>query len=177
MKIHIHVRRLIFAAVCLALCMVLPSLTGHIPQIGSALCPMHIPVLLAGFLCGPWWAMVVGAAAPLLSFVLFGRPPIFPTGIAMCFELAVYGLVSGLLYAHLPKKTVNIYISLVSAMLAGRVVWGIVRVILSGVSGEAFTWAAFMAGAFMNAIPGIIVHILLIPAVVVALEKAELLEK
>lgn len=177
MKIHIYVRRLIFAAACLALCLVLPSLTGHIPQIGSALCPMHIPVLLAGFLCGPWWAMVVGAAAPLLSFVLFGRPPIFPTGTAMCFELAVYGLVSGLLYAHLPKKTVNIYVSLVSAMLAGRVVWGIVRVILSGVSGEAFTWAAFMAGAFMNAVPGIIVHILLIPAVVVALEKAELLEK
>ena len=96
------IRRMVTTAVCLALCMVLPFLTGQIPQIGSALSPMHIPVLLAGFLCGPWWAMAVGAVAPLLRFALFGMPPIFPTGVAMCFELAAYGLVSGLLYARLP---------------------------------------------------------------------------
>ena len=166
------IRRMVSAAVCLALCMVLPFLTGQIPQVGSALCPMHIPVLLAGFLCGPWWAMAVGAVAPLLRFALFGMPPIFPTGVAMCFELAAYGLVSGLLYARLPKKTTNIYVSLLAAMLAGRVVWGIVRVALSGVAGEPFTWAAFMAGAFVNAVPGIIVHILLIPVIVMALRKA-----
>ena len=168
--------RMAYAAVCLALCMVLPFLTGQIPQIGSALSPMHIPVLLAGFLCGPWWAAAVGAVAPLLRFALFGMPPIFPTGVAMCFELAAYGLVSGLLYARLPKKTVNIYVSLVAAMLAGRVVWGIVRVALSGVAGQPFTWAAFMAGAFVNAIPGIIVHILLIPVIVMALRKAGLID-
>ena len=166
------IRRMVSAAVCLALCMVLPFLTGQIPQVGSALCPMHIPVLLAGFLCGPWWAMAVGAVAPLLRFALFGMPPIFPTGVAMCFELAAYGLVSGLLYARLPKKTANIYVSLLTAMLAGRVVWGIVRVVLSGVAGEPFTWAAFMAGAFVNAVPGIVVHILLIPVIVMALRKA-----
>ena len=164
--------RLTYAAVCLALCMVLPFLTGQIPEIGSALCPMHIPVLLAGFLCGPWWALAVGAVAPLLRFALFGMPPIFPTGVAMCFELAAYGLVSGLLYARLPKKTANIYVSLLAAMLAGRVVWGIVRVALSGVAGQPFTWAAFVAGAFVNAIPGIVVHILLIPVIVMALRKA-----
>ena len=165
------IRRMVSAAVCLTLCMVLPFLTGQIPQVGSALCPMHIPVLLAGFLCGPWWAMAVGAAAPLLRFALFGMPPIFPTGVAMCFELAAYGLVSGLLYARLPKRTSNIYVSLLTAMLAGRAVWGIVRVVLSGVAGEPFTWAAFMAGAFINAVPGIIVHILLIPVIVLALQK------
>ena len=170
------IRRMVSAAVCLALCMVLPFLTGQIPQVGSALCPMHIPVLLAGFLCGPWWAMAVGAVAPLLRFALFGMPPIFPTGVAMCFELAAYGLVSGLLYARLPKKTANIYVSLLAAMLAGRVVWGIVRVALSGVAGEPFTWAAFMAGAFVNAVPGIIVHILLIPVIVLALRKAGLID-
>ena len=166
------IRRMVSAAVCLALCMVLPFLTGQIPQVGSALCPMHIPVLLAGFLCGPWWAMAVGAVAPLLRFALFGMPPIFPTGVAMCFELAAYGLVSGLLYVRLPKKTANIYVSLLAAMLAGRVVWGIVRVVLSGVAGEPFTWAAFMAGAFINAVPGIVVHILLIPVIVMTLRKA-----
>jgi len=168
--------RMAYAAVCLALCMVLPFLTGQIPQIGSALSPMHIPVLLAGFLCGPWWAAAVGAVAPLLRFALFGMPPIFPTGVAMCFELAGYGLVSGLLYRKLPKKPVNVYVSLLAAMLAGRVVWGIVRVLLSGVAGEPFTWAAFMAGAFVNAVPGIIVHIALIPVIVLALRKAGFIE-
>lgn len=168
--------RMAYAAVCLALCMVLPFLTGQIPQIGSALSPMHIPVLLAGFLCGPWWAAAVGAVAPLLRFALFGMPPIFPTGVAMCFELAGYGLVSGLLYRKLPKKPVNVYVSLLAAMLAGRVVWGIVRVLLSGVAGEPFTWAAFMAGAFVNAVPGIIVHIALIPVIVLALRKAGVIE-
>lgn len=168
------VKNMVLAAACLALCMVLPSLTGHIPEIGSALSPMHIPVLLAGFLCGPWWAMAVGAVAPLLSFALFGKPPIFPTGVAMCFELAAYGLVSGALYARLPKKTSNIYVSLIAAMLLGRVAWGVVRAVLSGVSGSAFTWAAFLSGAFFNAIPGIVVHILLIPVIVMALRKAKL---
>ena len=168
--------RMAYAAVCLALCMVLPFLTGQIPQIGSALSPMHIPVLLAGFLCGPWWAAAVGAVAPLLRFALFGMPPIFPTGVAMCFELAGYGLASGLLYRKLPKKPVNVYVSLLAAMLAGRVVWGIVRVLLSGVAGEPFTWAAFMAGAFVNAVPGIIVHIALIPVIVLALRKAGVIE-
>lgn len=168
--------RMAYAAVCLALCMVLPFLTGQIPQIGSALSPMHIPVLLAGFLCGPWWAAAVGAVAPLLRFALFGMPPIFPTGVAMCFELAGYGLVSGLLYRKLPKKPVSVYVSLLAAMLAGRVVWGIVRVLLSGVAGEPFTWAAFMAGAFVNAVPGIIVHIALIPVIVLALRKAGFIE-
>ena len=165
---------LLYAAVSLSLCLLLPFLTGQIPQIGKALCPMHIPVLLAGFLCGPWWALAVGAVAPLLRFALFGMPPLFPTGTAMCFELAAYGLVSGILCRKLPKKAVNVYLALIAAMLAGRLVWGIVMVVLMGLSGSAFTWAAFMAGAFVNAVPGIIVHILLIPIIVLALRKAGL---
>ena len=106
------IRRLTRAAICLALCMVLPFLTGQIPQIGSALSPMHIPVLLGGFLCGPGWAAAVGLVAPLLRFALFGMPPIFPTGLAMSFELAAYGLISGRLYAHLPQRTGSIYAAL-----------------------------------------------------------------
>ena len=166
-----QIRKLTYSAVCLALCMVLPFLTGQIPQIGSALCPMHIPVLLAGFLCGPWWAMAVGAVAPLLRFAMFGMPPIFPTGLAMCFELATYGLVSGLLYAALPKKATSVYASLITAMLAGRIVWGCAMAIISGVSGSAFTWAAFLAGAFVNAVPGIIVQLILIPLLVMGFDK------
>lgn len=168
----IRIQKLVLAAVCLALCMVLPFLTGQIPEIGGMLCPMHIPVLLCGFLCGPTWAAVVGAAAPLLRFALFGMPPLFPTGIAMCFELAAYGGISGFLYQRLPRKTASVYAALILAMLAGRIVWGIVRTVLSGVTGSAFTWAAFMSGAFTTAIPGMVLHIVLIPVIVLALERA-----
>lgn len=167
-----QIRRLTYSALCLALCMVLPFLTGQIPQIGSAISPMHIPVLLAGFLCGPWWAAAVGAVAPLLRFALFGMPPLFPTGAAMCFELAAYGLISGLLYARLPKRPRNIYVSLITAMLAGRIVWGCAMALLLSGGNAPFTWAAFLAGAFLNAVPGIIIHILLIPLIVLALRKA-----
>lgn len=169
---RLSIQRLVLAALCLALCMVLPFLTGQVPEIGSMLCPMHIPVLLCGFICGPAWAAVVGAVAPLLRFVLFGMPPLFPTGAAMCFELAAYGLISGVLYRMLPRKPLNTYISLIAAMLCGRIVWGIVRVIFSGVTGSAFTWAAFLSGAFTTAVPGMILHVVLIPLIVLALEQA-----
>ena len=167
-----RIQQLVIAAVCLALCMVLPFLTGQIPEIGSMLSPMHIPVLLCGFLCGPAWAAVVGAMAPLLRFALFGMPPLFPAGVAMCVELATYGAVSGLLYRTLPRKPISVYVSLIAAMLAGRVVWGMVRAALTGVTDAPFTWAAFIASAFTQAIPGIILHIVLIPLIVLALEKA-----
>ena len=167
-----HIMRLALSAMLLAIGLVLPFLTGQIPEIGSMLSPMHIPVLLCGFICGPAWAAVVGAIAPLLRFALFGMPPLFPMGVAMCVELATYGAVSGALYHLLPRKPIHVYVSLIIAMLAGRIVWGIVRVVLSGVSGAAFTWAAFMAGAFTQAIPGIILHIVLIPVIVLALQKA-----
>lgn len=155
----------------LALALVLPFLTGQIPQIGNAFCPMHIPVLLCGFFCGPWYALAVGSLAPLLRFFIFGMPPLMPTGIAMCFELAVYGLVSGLLYRALPKKKWSIFVALIGAMLAGRIVWGAARAILYGVGGSEFGWAAFVSGAFLNAIPGIIVQLTLIPVLVMSLEK------
>ena len=166
------VQLLVMSAICLALCMVLPFLTGQIPEIGNALSPMHIPVLLCGFLCGPVYALCVGAIAPVLRFALFGMPPLFPTGAAMCFELATYGLVSGLLYQLLPHKKRSIYIALIVAMITGRVVWGVAQMILLGLSGGAFTWQMFIAGAVLNAVPGIIVHIVLIPVIVMAIERA-----
>ena len=174
-KMHqnaLYIQKLVLSAVCLALCMMLPFLTGQIPEIGSMLCPMHIPVLLCGFLCGPAWAGVVGAIAPLLRFALFGMPPLFPTGVAMCVELAVYGAISGLLYRILPRKPINVYVSLLSAMVLGRVAWGVVRLAISGVTSSAFTWAAFLSGAFTSAVPGIILHLVLIPLIVLALERA-----
>jgi len=172
-KRRVSIKNLTTSGVCLALCMLLPLLTG--PQLGAALSPMHIPVLLCGFIAGPFYAAIVGFIAPMLRFMLFGLPPIMPIGIAMCFELAVYGAVSGLLYKVLPKKTAFIYISLIGAMLFGRIVWGIARLLLSGVAGAPFTFGLFMAGAFINAVPGIILHIALIPVIVITLKKAKFL--
>lgn len=170
-----QLRGLTRAAACLALCMVLPFLTGQIPQIGRALSPMHIPVLLAGFLCGPWWAMAVGLIAPLLRHTWLGMPPLV-TAIAMSFELAGYGLFSGLLYRLLPKKPVNVYLSLLLAMLGGRVVWGLAMTVISGVTGSEFGMAAWLAGAFTSAVPGIILHIILIPVLVLAPQRAGFLK-
>lgn len=170
----LQIRKLTYAALFLALALVLPFLTGQIPQIGSALSPMHIPVLLCGFLVGWPWGLAVGFIAPLLRSVIFGMPVMVPGAVAMAFELAVYGLVSGILYRLLPKKKWSIYVTLIVAMLAGRVVWGIARLIIAGLSGNSFTWALFLAGAFTNAIPGIILHIVLIPVIVMVLERAGL---
>ena len=171
----ISAKKITYSAVCLALAIVLPYITGNIPEIGSMLCPMHIPVLLCGFICGPFYAGVVGFIAPILKSVISGgMPPMFPTAIAMAFELLAYGALSGLLNNVLPRKNGYIYLSLVMAMLGGRVVWGIVRFILATVSTEVFTFEAFLAGAITTAIPGIILHILLIPVCVMALRRANL---
>ena len=167
-------KKLVYSAICLALALVLPFLTGQIPQIGQMLCPMHIPVLLCGFLCGWPWGLAVGFIAPLLRSVAFGMPPLFPTATAMAFELAAYGALSGVLYAMLPKKPLYTYVALLLSMLGGRVVWGLVMFALTGISDTTFSFTAFAAGAFTNAIPGIILHIVLIPVIVLALRKAKL---
>ena len=163
--------RMVLSAMFLALSLVMPFLTGQIPRIGSMLCPMHMPVLLCGFFCGPVYALIAGFTAPLLRFLIFGMPPVIPSGIAMSFELAAYGFTAGLLYKLLPRKKSYIYISLIAAMLSGRVIWGIARLILFGLIKSEFGWEAFIAGAFLNAVPGIILQLVLIPVIVMALEK------
>ncbi len=169
-----NVRKLTYAALFLAQGIVLPFLTGQIPEIGSMLCPMHIPVLLCGFLCGWSWGLAVGFIAPLLRSVLFGMPAMFPGAVAMAFELATYGAISGLLFRRFPRTKRSIYISLIIAMIAGRIVWGMARLLLAGLSGNSFTWALFMAGAFTNAIPGIILQIVLIPILIIVMDRAGL---
>ena len=171
MKNHGRIQKMILAALFLALAYVLPFLTGQIPEIGSMLCPMHIPVLLCGFICGWPWGLAVGFVAPLLRSVTLGMPMIFPQAVCMAFELATYGAVSGFLYSKLPHKKSSIYVSLLTAMVAGRLVWGIARFLCAGLDVTAFGLSAFWAGAITTAIPGIIVQILLIPVIVMALEK------
>ena len=169
-----RIRKMTFSALYLAIALVLPFITGQIPEIGAMLSPMHIPVLLCGFVCGWPWGLAVGLIAPVLRSVLFGMPTMYPTAIAMTFELAVYGVLSGLLYKLLPRRTWSIYFSLIVAMIAGRIAWGGARFVLAGLSHSEFPMSAFLAGAVLNAIPGIILHIILIPVLVIVLEKAKL---
>lgn len=165
--------KMILAGLFIAIGFLLPFLTGQIPQIGSMLSPMHIPVLLCGFVCGPFWGALVGAITPLLRSLILGMPPLFPVATAMAFELAAYGFLAGLLYTILPKKLINVYVSLILAMLIGRVVWGLAMAILMGLSGGSFGFQAFLAGAFINAWPGILLHLIIIPPIVLALERAK----
>ena len=164
-------KKLVYSAMCLALCLVLPFLTGQIPEIGSMLLPMHIPVLLCGFLCGGGWGAAVGFTAPLLRHLLFWMPPM-PGCISMAFELATYGFVVGLLHRKLGKGVKGIYVSLICAMAAGRLVWGIAQMAIMGLNGGSFPFSAFVAGAFTSAIPGIVLQLVLLPILVRALEKA-----
>lgn len=173
-----NVYRMTLSAMFLALALVLPFVTGQLPQMGMAFLPMHLPVLLCGFLCGWPWGLIVGLIAPLLRSVLFGMPPMMPTALAMAFELAAYGAFSGLFYALLPKKPASVYIALVLSMLLGRAVWGLVSLALYGLFlGNAFTVAMFVAGAFVNAWPGIVVQLVLVPLIILALERARLISK
>ena len=165
------IKKLTLSAMFLAGAFVLPFLTGQIPQIGSMLCPMHIPVLLCGFFCGAPWGLAVGFIAPLLRSFTLGMPPMFPTAFCMTFELAVYGFMAGWLHNKLPKKKCYVYVSLLCAMLFGRIVWGIVMFVCMGLDVSKFGLAAFAAGAFTNALPGIILQLVFIPVLVILLEK------
>lgn len=170
-----NLKRLTYAAACLALALLLPMVTGNIPEIGNMLCPMHIPVLLCGFLCGGPWGVAVGAVAPILRSLIFGRPYLYPTALAMMFELAVYGLLAGLLYRLLPKKPGFVYVSLVGAMLGGRVAGGLAQLVLLGLDGMGFTAAVFFTEYFVNAWPGMVIQLVLIPLVVIALRRSKLM--
>ncbi len=174
---HTKTAKIILGALFLALAYIMPFLTGQIPGLGARLCPMHIPVMLCGFACGWPMGLAVGFVAPLLRSATLGMPPLFPTAICMAFELAAYGAVSGFAYRHLPNKKPFILFSLLIAMAAGRIIWGIAMFICLGINGGSFGLRAFWAGALTNAVPGIIVQIICVPVIVIVLEKTGLSQK
>ena len=176
MKNRNQILKMVIAAMFLALSYVMPFLTGQIPEIGSMLCPMHIPVLLCGFICGWPWGLAVGFVAPLLRSLTLGMPPLFPTAFCMAFELAAYGIVSGLMHKLLPRKKPYIYCSLIIAMIVGRLVWGAAMFVCMGINGGSFTFAAFIAGAITNAIPGILVQLVVIPVLVMVFENSKVIK-
>lgn len=176
MKNKTSVQKLTLSAVFLALGIVLPFLTGQIPTIGNMLLPMHIPVLLCGFVCGWKWGLVTGFVLPIMRSALFSMPPMMPVAMAMAFEMATYGAVTGFLYEKLSKSMISVYTSLIAAMAAGRLIWGAVSILLYGMVGKTFGWQIFLGGAVLNAVPGIILQLILIPAVILTLKRAKVME-
>lgn len=165
------INKLVYASLFLALALALPFLTGQIPQIGAMLTPMHFPVLLCGYLCGWQWGMAVGFVAPLLRSVLFGMPVMYPMAVCMALELATYAAVSGTLYYSLPQKRYFLYVSLVVAMISGRLVWGLACFLCAGLDVNAFGLSAFWTGAIAMSIPGILLQLLIVPVLVIVAEK------
>lgn len=169
--------KLIYSAMFLAMGLLLPFLTSQIPQFGMALLPMHLPIFLCGFVCGPYWGLAVGATTPLLRSVMFGTPIFMPNGVAMAFELAVYAFVAGLLYKKLSKNIFMYYIALITSMVCGRLVWGAVTFILiflgqaSGSIGLSLIWTQTV----LSGVPGIVFQLITIPAVINVLRKNRLM--
>lgn len=168
-------KKITLSAMFIAVGMLLPLLTGQIPQIGSMLLPMHIPVFLCGLICGWQYGAAVGFVLPLLRSMIFGMPVMFPMATAMALELMTYGLVAGLLYGISRHQCIiALYRSMIAAMLGGRVIFGLAMLVFTGIQGGGYTWSAYFASVFLQAIPGIIIQLTLIPAIMLALHKTGL---
>ena len=166
----------VLSAMFLALTIVLPFVTGQIKAIGNMLLPMHLPVMLCGLVCGWQYGLVVGIVAPIMRSALFGMPVMYPHAINMVFELATYGFVIGYLFSRAKWKCIkSLYRCLIISMIVGRIVKGIVECILLGFGDNGFTFAAFISDAFLNALPGIILQLVLIPAIMLILGKTHLI--
>ena len=174
MKKMSPVKKSIITAVCIALCVVLPQAFHAIPNAGSIYCPMHIPVLLCGLICGWQYGLLCGIAGPLVSALITGMPPaaVLP---GMLVECAAYGALTGLMMqlVHTKKVYPDLYIRLLVAMLGGRIISGIAKALIF--SAGSYSMTAWVTGSFVTSLPGIIVHLVLIPSIVYALMKAKLI--
>ncbi|MBQ7983159.1 MAG: ECF transporter S component [Clostridia bacterium] len=168
------VKQMVFCALCMALCIVLPMAFHAIPNAGSVYSPIHIPVLLCGLICGPVLGAVCGAGGVLLSSLITGMPPMAMLP-PMLVECVTYGLLCGLgmRLVRTGKTTADLYISLAAAMIGGRIVSGIAKAFVF--TPGAMSVQLWISGYFVTSLPGIILHLLLIPAVVLALYRARLL--
>lgn len=168
-----YIWEMVLASLCVALGVVLPVAVHWVPNAGSVLLPMHIPVLLCGLLCGPAYGLACGLLAPLLSSLITGMPPVAYLPSMLC-ELAVYGFVAGLLICLVRTRSqaANVYIALIGAMLVGRAAYGAMNALIFRV-GE-YSLQIWMAASFVTALPGIVIQLVLLPLIVLALRKAKL---
>ena len=168
-----NIKRMTLSALCIALCVVVPMAFHVIPNAGTVMLPMHIPVLLCGLVCGWQYGLLCGILGPLVSSVLTGMPPaaMLP---GMMVECGMYGCVGGLMmeYIHTGSLYADLYISLPVAMLMGRVISGIVKALIL-TPGLSFT--AWATASFVTALPGISIQLILLPTLIVALTRAGLI--
>ncbi len=163
---------IVLSALFLAIGLILPFFTLQIKQIGNMLLPLHLPVMLCGLVCSWRYGLLVGASLPILRSLIFGMPMLYPSALAMAFECATYGLIIGFLFEKIKTKSFfTLYLSMIIAMIAGRAVWGVVMTMLLGLKDMTFTFYAFFVGAFANAVPGIILQLILIPLIMLMLGK------
>lgn len=168
-------KQLCITAVCIALCCILPQ-AFHALALGSVFSPMHIPVLLCGLVCGGGYGLICGIAGPVLSSLLTGMP----SAAALSFmlpELMVYGLVSGMMMQLLRsgKLCTDLYTSLITAMVLGRIAGGMASAVFYMGRGQAFSLAIWASSYFLGTLPGIVVQLILIPILVATLMKARVL--
>ena len=171
-----YLKKIITASMLLALCVVFPLAFHAVPYAGRMLLPMHIPVLLAGLVCGPLLGLVVGLAGPLLSGLLTSMPPMFMVP-PMMIELGTYGLVAGLMIklVHTRRLSVDLYISLLAAMLAGRIVAGVAQAVYFYGGTYAYAIGTWMSVYFVYSMPGLVIQLLLIPSLIIALEREKVI--
>lgn len=172
-----YTKNLVLSALFLALGFILPLLTGQIPTIGQVLLPMHIPVFLCALICGWKYGALIGVVLPLLRSFIFSVPTLYPTAIAVAFEMGVYGFSTGLLFELSKQKSIfSVYGSMLVAMVLGRIVRCVAEIILLGMQGNAFAWETFFLGVIVNALPGIILQLVLVPAVILLCKKTKLID-
>lgn len=159
-------RKLVWASFLLILGIILPrliNLAGSM-TLGNLISPIHIPVFLTGLILGPFYGALVGFITPLFSTLLFAMPPMMPPiAVLMAFELAVFGLITGYLYS---SKSQNIYLSLIAAMVLGRLVYGLALIAVGPLFNFNPPFIPFMQGAFLTGIPGIVIQLVIIPPII-----------
>lgn len=140
---------------------------------GPVFLPMHIPVLLGGFMLSKNLAALVGLLTPFLNFVITSMPSP-PFVFAMMAELATYGLVSSILF-H--ERKWGIYPALFGAMLSGRLASIVANwLIITGILGMPFNFAKVMTSLFITGLPGIIIQVILIPLIVKLIQSRTALQ-
>lgn len=148
-----------------------PIMFNMIGMSGSVFLPMHIPVMLAGIVCGAFYGMTAGIVVPFISSFISGTPAIYPVAVYMAFELAAYGILCGLL-----SRRLGIILTLAISMIGGRLVLAVAQLILLGAAGRQFTLEGFITASFITAVPGIILQFVAVPVIVRALRKNRMIQ-
>jgi riboflavin transporter FmnP len=168
MKQRIDTKRLCSAALLLAAGILLPQVFHSIggPAAGGVFLPMHIPVLVAGLLLGPFYGAVIAVVTPVVSFLCMGMPPAAKLPF-MVLELVGYGAVSGLLYS----RKWNLYLSLVVAQMSGRAVYALSLLMGAYILRLPVPQVAVVGTAIVTGLPGIVIQLVFVPAVVILVRR------